>query len=87
MKHSQTDSGGRVVGISGFALILAGRTDTCASGDDVARGDEPAVILRLARCGLTPRGLGGVRPDVEGGFWTAYRLPVVTVVSEPGDGG
>ena len=46
IKHSQTDSGGRVVGISGFGLILLGRVVEEAKGEETASGDEPAVILR-----------------------------------------
>lgn len=68
MKHSHTDSGGRVVGISALGLILVGRVCPVAKGDDAARGDEPAVILRgVVRWGLGPRG-DGVRflPDEVG---------------------
>jgi hypothetical protein len=70
MKHSHTDSGGRVVGISALGLILDGRVCAVAKGDDAARGDEPAVILRgVVRCGLGPRGDGVRFVPEELGRW------------------
>lgn len=73
MKHSQTDSGGSVVGISAFGLILDGRVCAVAKGDDAARGDEPAVILRgVVRWGVGPKGDGVRLEPEESGRWLGW---------------
>lgn len=48
-----------MVGMSTFGLILLGRTGVARASGEVARGEDPAVILRCeVRCGGA-RGEGG----------------------------
>ena len=53
MKHSQTDSGGSVVGISAFGLILDGRVTGELAPDDVVRVRRGENLCRLISVGET----------------------------------
>lgn len=79
MKHSHTDSSGKVVGMLGFGLILD-RVEE-AKGEEKAKGDEPAVILREVRCGVpAPKGEGGARLDAVEGGRCVYPLGLLLVL-------